>query len=103
VLEPEPRDLLMCEAVLVLFTILLERRVLWEDSAGVALVKVNVKYWISSMLHMEMIQDAWVAFEYMSFLSGVCKEPSEPCVSGANTTSTETSCTVVRARLVVLN
>jgi hypothetical protein len=44
VLEPEPRDLLRCEVVLVLLTILLDGCKLWVESVAVALVKVKVKY-----------------------------------------------------------
>jgi hypothetical protein len=60
-LDPELRDLLSCGTALVLLTILLEGRELWFGSAAVALVKVKVKYCVSSMLHMEMIQDACIA------------------------------------------
>lgn len=56
-LEPELRDLFSCGVVLVLFTILLEG-CKCLGSAGVALVKVNVKYGVSSILQIDIIQDA---------------------------------------------
>lgn len=90
-LEPELRDLLRCGIVFVLLTIRLEGRELWTWLVAVALVKVNVKYCVSSMLQMEIIHDAWMAFEYEVFLSGLCRDPPEPRASGAMTTSTETS------------
>lgn len=102
-LEPELRDLLSCGIALVLLTILLEGRALWVGSVAVALVKVNVKYCVSSMLHMEMMQDAWIAFLYGLFFSGWCKEPLGLWMRGDITTSTDTSWTVVRTRLVLLN
>jgi hypothetical protein len=49
--------------VLVLFTTLLVGRMLCAGSVAVALVKVNVKYWVSSIFQAEMIQAAWMAFE----------------------------------------
>jgi hypothetical protein len=60
-LDPELRDLLSCGTALVLLTIRLEGCKLWFGSTAVALVKVNVKYCVSSMLHIEMIQDACIA------------------------------------------
>jgi hypothetical protein len=57
-LEPELRDLLRCGFAFVLFTILLEGCELLAGAAAVALVKVSVKYWVSSILHIEMIHDA---------------------------------------------
>jgi hypothetical protein len=63
-LEPELRDLLSrVGMVLVLFTTLLVGRMLCAGSVAVALVKVNVKYWVSSIFQTEMIQAAWMAFE----------------------------------------
>lgn len=56
-LDPELRDLFSCGRVLVLFTTLLEG-CKCLGSAGVALVNVNVKYCVSSILQIEMIQDA---------------------------------------------
>lgn len=100
-LEPELRDLFSWGSVFVLFTTLLDGcRCL--GSAGVALVNVSVKYCVSSMLQIEIIQDAWIAFAYELFLSGACNDPLRPWTSGAMTTSTVTSCTVVPARFVLL-
>jgi len=51
---------------------------------------------------MEMIQEACMASLYADLLSDFCSMPSGPKTSGTITTSTATSCTVVRERLVVL-
>jgi hypothetical protein len=61
--DPELRDLLRFGMVLVLFTILLVGRVLCVGSTAVGLVKVSVKYWVSSILQTDMIQAACIAFE----------------------------------------
>jgi hypothetical protein len=57
-LESELRDLLRCGFAFVLLTILLEGCEFWAGPMFVVLVKVKVKYWVSSILHMEMIHDA---------------------------------------------
>jgi hypothetical protein len=63
-LDPELRDLLLgFGIVFVLFTIRLVGRVVCAGSTAVALVKVSVKYWVSSILQTDMIQAAWIAFE----------------------------------------
>lgn len=48
------------------------------------------------------MQDACIAFSYAVFLSDLCSVPSGPKTSGATTTSTDTSRTIVRARFVLL-
>lgn len=60
-LDPELRDLVKWAAVFVRFTIRLDGSVLRGLSAAVALVKVKVKYCVSSMLQTEMIQDTIMA------------------------------------------
>ena len=54
------------------------------------------------MLHIETMHDACTASLYDPFLSHFCRVSSEPRASGTTTTSTDTSCTVVRARFVLL-
>lgn len=60
-LEPELRDFARWLAVLVRFTIRLEGLVPRGPSVGVALVKVKVKYGVSSILQTDIIQDAIMA------------------------------------------
>lgn len=80
----------------------LEGRAALAAVVVVALVKVNVKYWVSSILQIEMIQEAWKARFCECFLSFLVTTPRGPRDSGEMTTSIETSCTVVRAKFVVL-
>ena len=101
-LDSELRDLFKWGPVWARLTTRLEGRTVAADCVAVALVKVNVKYCVSSILHMVMIQVAWKALFCGCFLSFFATTPSGPCESGDIMTSTETSNTVLRARFVVL-
>lgn len=74
---------------------------------GLALVKVRVKYCTSSMFQTEMIMVAWMAslsgrgFSLRPSLDGEGREV--PFLRSEMIVSTETSCTVVRAKLDLLS
>src|SRR5689334_4926526 len=63
-LDPELRDLLRWALVLVRLTILVDGCELCFGSVAVALVNVNVKYCMSSMLQLDTMQVACMACEY---------------------------------------
>lgn len=89
-LEPELSDLFVYTPVCDRFTIRLDEAVL-EFSMAVALVKVSVKYGMSSMLQTEMIQHACTACLYADAFSNFCAKGTDSRASGAMTTSTATS------------
>jgi hypothetical protein len=86
VLEFELRDLSRCAVVLDLFTTLNDGRELCEFVA-VALVNVNVKYCVSSILQVVMMHVACRASEWDGFFSA-SKAPSVVSAFGAINTST---------------